>query len=70
MQFHLSYRINRLEGVITGDLPTVLRDFADMVAHRLAIETDWREYRPPSVPELRQMIAASGRDIEFDLDYG
>ncbi|MDH2325846.1 hypothetical protein QCN27_03090 [Cereibacter sp. SYSU M97828] len=69
MAFHLSYRINMLEGSLKGDLPTVLHDFTAMIGHRLCLDPEWRSYRPPSVIELREMILQSGRDIVFDLRY-
>lgn len=69
MTFQLTYRIHRLEGELTGDLPTVLQDFTGMIGHRLALDPDWRSYRPPTVVQLRQMIAKAGKDISFDLTY-
>lgn len=69
MTFHLTYRINRLRGELSGDLPTVTQSFTAMIGHRLTLEPDWRSYRPPTVVQLRQMVAESGRDISFDLTY-
>ena len=69
MSFHLTYRINRLEGEVSGDLPTVMQTFTSMIGHRLTLDPDWRSYRPPTVVQLRQLVAASGRDISFDLTY-
>ncbi|WP_136685801.1 hypothetical protein [Falsirhodobacter xinxiangensis] len=69
MSFRLSYRINMLEGSLEGDLPTVLADFTALIGHRLCLDPDWRNYMPPSVVELRELIRKAGKDIVFDLDY-
>lgn len=67
--FFLSYRIDASEGSVAGDLPTVTHDFVQLIAPLLNLSRDWSKYRPPTLVQLRQMIAESGRDITFELNY-
>lgn len=67
--FFISYRIGTSEGFVAGDLPTVTRDFVTLIAPKIGLSRDWTKYRPPSVVQLRDMIAESGKDISFELKY-
>ncbi|MDH2329050.1 hypothetical protein QCN27_19570 [Cereibacter sp. SYSU M97828] len=67
--FFLSYRIGASEGSVAGDLPTVTHEFVALIAPFLNLSRDWSKYRPPTLVQLRHMIAESGNDISFDLNY-
>lgn len=69
MAFPLAYRIDRQEGLISGDLPSVLHDFTALIATPLGIIHNSADARPPSVVELGKLISSANRDISFRLNY-
>lgn len=71
MAYRLNYSIDHLEGMVSGDLPSVMQDFTALIEHRLpSLDPNWRSAKPPSVRELRQLITTSDPGIRFDLSYG